>query len=593
MRCGFPKMIGTRLGHYEITSHLGSGGMGDVYQATDTKLGRSTAIKLLPEAFARDAERVARFDREARILASLNHPHIAAIYGLEESGTRKFLVMELVGGETLAARIARGPVPMNEALGLAKQIAEALETAHEKGVMHRDLKPANIKVTPDGQVKVLDFGLAKAFEGDAGQADLSNSPTMSMAATNAGVIFGTAAYMSPEQAKGRTNLDKRTDIFAFGAVLYEMLTGRQAFAGETVQEILARVMEREPDWSLLPSNLSPQIRQLLRRCLEKDLKTRRRDMGDVRVEIEQALAESGVRVSVAPAGPSQRSARFAWSVAALAVIAAGVLAVLHFRAAPIESAETRVDIIAPVTSDPSAFAISPDGRRLIFAGADNDVVRLWLRPLDSTTAQPLAGTEGATFPFWSPDSKSVGFFADGKLKRIDIGGGLPLTLAATGTSRGGTWSSDGVIVFAPTSAGALFRVAASGGEAVAVTKLVPPQENHWYPDFIPGGHQFLFYIEGPPDVAGIYRGSIDSQDIKRVTAADTAGFLTPDGWLLYLRQGTLVARRFDPASGDVSGDPVVVAASVPTNSAGVGTGRKGGVFRVGHRPHCVQDRSRQ
>src|SRR5438477_10093804 len=278
-------MIGTKLAHYEITSHLGSGGMGDVYQATDTKLGRSVAIKFLPEAFSHDSERVARFEREARVLASLNHSNIAAIHGLEESGGRKFLVMELVGGETLAERIKRGPIPVEESLGLAKQICEALESAHEKGIIHRDLKPANVKITPDGKVKVLDFGLAKAFEGEAAKSNLSHSPTLSMAATNAGMILGTAAYMSPEQAKGR-QVDKRTDIFAFGCVLYEMLTGRAAFDGDDVGEILARVIEREPDWNRLPVRTPPGIRRLLQRCLEKDRDHRLQTAADARIRIE-------------------------------------------------------------------------------------------------------------------------------------------------------------------------------------------------------------------------------------------------------------------------------------------------------------------
>jgi serine/threonine protein kinase len=280
-------MIGSRLAHYEITGHLGSGGMGEVYQATDTKLGRDVAIKILPEAFARETDRISRFENEARVLASLNHPHIAAIHGLEESGDRKFLVMELVSGETLADRIARGPLPVDEALAIASQIAEALEAAHEKGVIHRDLKPANIKVTADGQVKVLDFGLAKAFAGDAANVNVSNSPTLSMASTNAGIILGTAAYMSPEQARGMS-VDRRTDIFAFGSVLYEMLTGRQAFQGETVSDILAAVLRAEPDWTRLPQETPAVIRRLLRRCLQKDRNRRLKYAEDARIEIEEA-----------------------------------------------------------------------------------------------------------------------------------------------------------------------------------------------------------------------------------------------------------------------------------------------------------------
>jgi serine/threonine protein kinase len=280
-------MIGSRLAHYEITGHLGSGGMGEVYQATDTKLGRDVAIKILPEAFARETDRISRFENEARVLASLNHPHIAAIHGLEESGDRKFLVMELVSGETLADRIARGPLPVDEALAIASQIAEALEAAHEKGVIHRDLKPANIKVTADGQVKVLDFGLAKAFAGDAANVNVSNSPTLSMASTNAGIILGTAAYMSPEQARGMS-VERRTDIFAFGSVLYEMLTGRQAFQGETVSDILAAVLRAEPDWTRLPQETPAVIRRLLRRCLQKDRNRRLKYAEDARIEIEEA-----------------------------------------------------------------------------------------------------------------------------------------------------------------------------------------------------------------------------------------------------------------------------------------------------------------
>jgi eukaryotic-like serine/threonine-protein kinase len=279
-------MIGTKLAHYEITSHLGSGGMGEVYQATDSKLGRSVAIKLLPEAFACDADRAERFEREARVLASLNHPNIAAVYGLEESGGRKFLVMELVRGETLAERLKRGPIPVDGALGIAKQIAEGLEAAHERGIIHRDLKPANVMITPDGKVKVLDFGLAKVYELETSNANLSNSPTLSIAATNAGVILGTAAYMAPEQARGR-NVDRRADVWAFGCVLYEMLTGKRAFEGEEVTDTLVQVITKEPDWSILPDRMPSSVHRVLRRCLQKDLQKRIRDIGDVRIDIEE------------------------------------------------------------------------------------------------------------------------------------------------------------------------------------------------------------------------------------------------------------------------------------------------------------------
>jgi eukaryotic-like serine/threonine-protein kinase len=506
-------MIGTKLAHYEITSHLGTGGMGEVYQATDSKLARSVAVKFLPEAFSHDSERVARFEREARMLASLNHPHIAGIYGLEESGERKFLVMELVEGETLAERIKRGPIPVDESLSIAKQICEALEAAHEKGIVHRDLKPGNVKITPDGKVKVLDFGLAKAFEAEASKSNVSQSPTLSMAATNAGMILGTAAYMSPEQVKGQ-QVDRRTDIFAFGAVLYEMFTGRAVFEGEDVQDILGAVLKSEPDWTRLPAETPPGVRKLLRLCLEKNAKNRRSDATDVRVDIEQALVEP---VTAMPETPPARGARLAWIAFAAALLAAVVLAipaVRYLRETPPSSPpETRTEIVTPATEDPISFALSPDGRQIVFAASGGGASRLWLRSLAATAAQPLAGTEGAVSPFWSPDSRSIGFFADNKLKRLDIGGGAPQTLATVSTTRGGTWNADGVILFTPAQGSPLFRVPASGGEAVAVTKL-DRQTSHRFPFFLPDGRQFLFLAQGTPETAGIYLGSLDSTETR-------------------------------------------------------------------------------
>ena len=567
-------MIGTRLAHYEITSHLGSGGMGDVYQATDSKLGRSVAIKLLPEAFSKDAERLARFEREARVLASLNHSNIASIHGLEESGDRKFLVMELVEGETLAQRIKRGPIPLDESLEIAKQICEALESAHEKGIIHRDLKPANVKITPEGKVKVLDFGLAKAFQTETSNANLSQSPTLSMAATNAGIILGTAAYMSPEQAKGRA-VDKRTDIFAFGCVLYEMLTGRAAFDGDDLTEILGRVVTAEPDWNRLPARVPNRIRELLRLCLQKDAKKRLHDAADVRIGIEQALTEPAATSTSVPA----RSSRFAWvarAFAAIIIVALTIPTAVHLRETPPSPPETRVDIVTPATNDVS-FALSPDGRQIVFVASGDRPTQLWVRPLDSVKAQPLAGTEGASRPFWSPDSRSVGFFAGGKLKRVDIGGGgLIQTLATTTVNFGGTWSARGVILFASSPGSPLFRIPAVGGDAVAVTKLGPGQTGHFFPQFLPGGRQFLFSVAGQTETEGMYLGSLDSPESRRLTAADSAansmpsggiaadakGMYLPSGWLLYTRQGTLVARRFDPARGELTSDPVIVADAV-------------------------------
>src|SRR5437879_4178566 len=380
--------------------------MGVVFRAHDTQLQRDVALKLLPNDFASDPDLLSRFQREAQVLALLNHPNIAQIYGLEGAGESRCIVMELVDGETLAERLKRGALHVDEALRFALDIAEALDAAHEKGIVHRDLKPANIKITPEGRIKVLDFGLAKVRESESARAAASNSPTMM---SSPGMIMGTAAYMSPEQAKGRT-VDKRSDIFSFGCVLYEMLTGREAFGGEDVPDIVSRVLQREPDWSALPPDVSPQIAAVLRRCLEKDVKKRRRDMGDVRIDIEQALKEPAPgAMAQAPA----RSSRLAWillAVAGMLIVILSIPTTLHLRERVVEAPEMRVEINTPVTPQPLHFALSPDGMRLVFVAAGDGPQRLWWRPLDSVTAQPLTGTEGAEFPFWSADSRAIGFF---------------------------------------------------------------------------------------------------------------------------------------------------------------------------------------
>jgi len=555
-------MIGTKLAHYDITGHLGSGGMGDVYQASDSRLGRTVAIKVLPEAFARDSERIARFEREARVLASLNHPHIAAIHGLEESDGRKFLVMELAAGETLAERIARGPLALDDALTIASQIAEGLEAAHEKGVIHRDLKPANIKVNPESQVKVLDFGLAKAFSEDTEGVNRSNSPTiMSRLATNAGVILGTAAYMSPEQAKG-LNVDRRTDIFAFGCMLYEMLTGRQAFQGETVSDILADVLRAEPDWSRLPDNTPPRIRALLAKCLQKDRLWRLQSAGDARIEIRDIRNDPGIQVQpVAPTSALHGRERIMW-VAALVVLAAvaTMLALAYFRR-PAAPAEIRAEITTPPTSDPISFAISPDGQKLVYVASANNISRLWLRLLDSSTAQPLADTDGAAYPFWSPDSRSVGFFAEGKLKRIEVRGGASQTITIASVGRGGTWGSDGTILFVTTTTN-LHRVASTGGDPIPMTELEPRNSPQRFPSFLPDGRHFLFFIAGSAESQGVYLGSLDSSNTRRLTSADGAAIYAPNGWLVYPSQGALLARRFDVSRAELQGDPVTIADSI-------------------------------
>src|SRR5881628_3598616 len=400
--------VGTRRGPFLVKSSLAEGGMGIVFRALDTKLERDVALKLLPDHFADDPDRLARFQREAQVLASLNHPNIAQIYGLEESDNTRCIVMELVEGETLQERLKRGAIPIDEALPIAKQIAEALEAAHESGLVHRDLKPANIKLTPDGRVKVLDFGLAKAFAPMTAEMNLSNSPTL-VSGSMPGVILGTAAYMSPEQAKGKT-VDRRADIWAFGVVLYEMLTGGMLFSGETASETLAAVMMKEPDWNALPANTPARVRDLLRRCLIKEPRNRLRDIGDARIAIEEV--QSGAEAEgVHPQAPARRRSRPWVGIAAVlfltAVVSLAALSVLYFnRPTP---PEIRLEVTTPSTTDPISFAISPDGRRLVFSATNEGKSQLWVRSLDSLAAQPLAGTDAATYPFWSPDSASVGF----------------------------------------------------------------------------------------------------------------------------------------------------------------------------------------
>jgi len=438
-----PITIGARLGSYEVVAQIGAGGMGEVYKAHDTKLGRDVAIKILPEAFAHDADRLARFQREAKMLAALNHPNIATIFGLEQSNSTSYLVMELVSGETLAEHVKReGAVPVEEALNIAKQIAEALEAAHEKGIIHRDLKPANVKVTPEGKVKVLDFGLAKAFAGDAANEDPSNSPTLSAVATMQGVLLGTAAYMSPEQARGKS-VDKRTDIWSFGCVLYEMLTGKQAFAGEDITEILAAVVKTEPEWQVLPRTTPAKIQDLLRRCLQKDKSLRTRDAGDARIEIQEVLVAP--RDAPAAHAASNPKTKLLGAVAAAFAIAALALAVLLWHSSrPTELKPlVRLDVdLGPDVSlggargSPAADAIvSPDGMRLVYVSQG----RLFTRRLDQANAAELAGTQGAYAPFFSPDGQWVAFFAQGKLKKTSVEGGAAITLSDASGAAGGRW----------------------------------------------------------------------------------------------------------------------------------------------------------
>ena len=554
---------GTRLGVYEVTALIGEGGMGQVYRAVDTQLKRQVAIKVLPPSLATDRDRLARFQREAEVLASLNHPNIGAIYGVEHEGDVQALVLELVEGQTLAEKLtSQTPegIRLDEALAIARQIANALDAAHERGIVHRDLKPANIALSPDGVVKVLDFGLAKPGAG-AERDELINSPTM-MAPTVEGMLLGTAPYMSPEQARGKA-VDKRTDIWAFGCVLYEMLTGRRAFNGATPSDVIAAILEREPDFSLLTAATPPHIVRLLKRALDKDPKTRLRDIGDAREE----LNVQSMTGDAPPAGhqPSRVRERLAWAALVLVAAAIAALAGISARKLPV-STEVRFDVPFPpgVAPNFTQLAISPDGRYLAVAPTFEGRAPIWLRPIDSTAGRMLPGTEGASFPFWSPDGKSIGIFAERKLKRIDLDGEA-VSIVTNALGRGGIWQPDGTILFAPNAIGPLFRVPASGGTAVAVTKLEPGQSDHRAPFPLPDGRHFLYYSRGTPQVRGVYVARLDGSESRRLADADAAAVYAASGHLLFVRQGELLAQPFDADRLTLGGVAAAVLGSVAVN----------------------------
>lgn len=566
-------MIGTKLAHYEITSRLGSGGMGEVYQASDSKLGRSVAIKILPAAFASDADRLSRFLREAQLLATLNHPNIAHIYGLEESGDTRCIVLELIEGETLQARIKKGRIPVDEALVIAKQIAEALEAAHEKGVIHRDLKPGNVMLTADGRVKVLDFGLAKAYDANPGSATSSNSPTMaSMAATNAAVILGTAAYMAPEQARGKT-VDKRADIWAFGVVLFEMLTGQRAFPGEDLTDTLASVVKLDPKWDALGTDVSSRVRQVLRVCLQKDPTQRAQAIGDVRLALDGAF-----ETSASP--PSAQRDRLPWMAFAVAVLVGAMVAipaVRHWREAP-PAAVVPLRFQIPAPQNALAFPyLSPDGRKVIFFVGG----RMWVHFLESGESSDLTDTDGGA-PFWSPDSRYIGYTSKGRLKKIEATGGPAQTVADLSSNSlwgCGAWSRDDVIVFGDRPVG-LFRVPAAGGVPVQITSLdLARHENSQYcPSFLPDGKHFV-YMRSSTDEgkSAIYLGSVDEkpeqQSSKALVASNSQPVYAPSrdpntGYLLFILGDTLMAQPFDNLRMELKGQAAPVAKQVRNKITG-------------------------
>jgi eukaryotic-like serine/threonine-protein kinase len=563
-----------QIAHYEVQAALGAGGMGEVYRARDTKLGRDVALKFLSRALSADAHRLARVRREAVVLAALNHPHIGAIYGIEDTDGVPVLVLELIPGDTLADRLGHGRLPLPEALAVARQIADALDAAHERGIVHRDLKPANVKITPDGVVKVLDFGLAIVSAGDT---DAGGSlPTLTANVTREGLVVGTAAYMSPEQARGQ-DIDKRTDIWAFGCVLYEMLAGRAAFAQTTLTDTLAAVVNRDPDWTALPADTPSPVRRLIERCLDKDPRLRLRDIGDARAEIDDAQA---ARHHAPPPGVTPERARtggrsLAWIGAAAAVIAAAVALWLspwtwtRSTADPAPGASqirTTVTLAADQELDTRAMgaplALSADGRRLAYGATTEGRTRLYLRNFDAFEARVIDGTDDARYPFFSPDGQSLGFFADGKLKRVAITGGAPVVVCdAPAIGRGGTWGLDGTIVYSHAEAG-LIRVSAEGGQPARLTSRDAAMDArfHAWPQFLPDGRGLVSTVtEGgnPPALVGI---AFATGEWHRLLPGSQAQILG-DGYLVYhalqVREGQLNVVRFDAARMAVQGSPAL------------------------------------
>ena len=553
---------GARLGPYEIVAAIGAGGMGEVYRARDTRLDRTVAIKVLPDAVAADPERLARFEREAKTLAALNHTNVAQIYGLEGGA----LAMEFVEGRDLSALIAQAPMATDDVLAIARQIADGLDAAHQAGIIHRDLKPSNVRVREDGTVKVLDFGLAKALAPPSGTLDATSAPTItSPAMTQQGVILGTAGYMAPEQARGRA-ADRRADIWAFGVVVYQMATGRRAFDGENVSDVLAGVIKSEPDWKPVP----PELRRLVKSCLEKDPKRRLRDIGDWWRQVDEGPS------AVERTGPRRR-AWLAWGTAAACLIAAAALGWVHLREKPPARDAVRFLVRSPEkTTFEIALAVAPDGRRVAFtAKSADDVVRVWVRALDQTESRLVEGTEGARSVFWSPDSRTVGFVAGRALKKVPVDGGPVVTLfegESLDVMGGGNWGANDTILLGGFRAGAIRRVPASGGGASPVTALDRSRDEraHGLAVFLPDGKHFLYVRVSPvAENSGLFIGSVDrapgDQDSTRLLEAAQTVYVPTGpstGMLVYLQRGTLMARPFDAARLALTGEPVRVAERV-------------------------------
>jgi Tol biopolymer transport system component len=589
-------LIGRTLGHYRIVDKIGEGGMGEVYRACDERLDRDVAIKVLPEAVAQDSDRLARFEREAKLLASLSHQNIATLYGLEEHEGRRFLVMELAEGETLAERLKKGPIPVDDALPVALQIAEGLEAAHEVGIIHRDLKPANVMVSPEGRVKVLDFGLAKAWQPEGSDVDITHSPTLTGQMTAAGILLGTAAYMSPEQARGKP-VDRRADVWSFGVLLWEMLTGRSLFAGETVTDVIAAVVTKDVDLDVLPAHTPRTIRRLLSRCLRRDPLTRLPDIGSARLELQDVIAGAAMEqepnaadIGDATRTERRRRVRERWAWAAFALVLAGLATfpMLQRLNKPPEArpvAHFVLDMPEDVAfGDPNYFdppAVSPDGRSIVITGRLPDgTVQLWARSLDEPEFRVLPGTDGAEFPFWSPDGTSVAFSAEGELKKLILASGtvqricvLPRRLGFGG----GTWNIGGTIVFSTGGTGSsLYSVPAAGGEAKPLTSLDMTRGKTalFDPQFLPDGRHVIFtdYSE-EEEQAGLHVTSLEAPDERRRILPDQARFLYADpGYLLFVREGILVAQPFDAKLQVTNGEALPIASAVEEWNLAPGSG---------------------
>jgi Tol biopolymer transport system component/tRNA A-37 threonylcarbamoyl transferase component Bud32 len=562
---------GARLGPYEIVSALAVGGMGEVYKARDTRLNRSVAIKILPEALATDPQFRERFDREARAISQLDHPHICALYDVGQQDGTAYLVMQYLDGQTLADRLKKGALPITDALTTAIQIAEALDKAHRSGITHRDLKPGNIMLTKAG-AKLLDFGLAKTRASVVGETGLSMLPTTPPSLTSQGAILGTFQYMAPEQLEGQ-EADARTDIFAFGAVVYEMLTGRKAFEGKSHASLISAIMSSDPPpFSTLQPLAPPGLDQVVNRCLAKKPDERWQSVRDIAIQLHW-LAGQSVLQSAAAAGANRRSRERLWmgvsGVLVAACVATLIFAVTHVGPGQPETTSIRFTVSAPsdLVTD-SGAVLSPDGRRTAFTGASEGKRVLWVRSLDSLTEQLIAGTDGVTngsIPFWSPDSRAVGFFAKGKLKTVEPGGAPPQTVCDAGTARGAAWNRDGIIVFAPNTDGPLYRVSAAGGVPVPATTLDPShhERSHRWPQFLPDGHHFLYLARSATaERTAIYVGQLDSSNVIRLaTSVSDAQFAQPD-LLLFWRAGTLMAQHVDMRALSLTGVPYVIAEHV-------------------------------